>query len=175
MVSSDFRIWYRYNKNWKQSWEYPAGSLVENTTLVLWSCVSFLCLTWSLHNIYIWDTCGSICENINTLRPKTCLNVMNSQYMFIIFGQLKGSYFLKEPSWDSMLGRSWVPSQLWSSPLVIEGGPLVPGRLHVRHWLCEHWGRMTTVGQLSQYQSLTWGQLLCVLGQGLKPGGGWLS
>ena len=44
-------------------------------------------------------------------------------------GQFKGSYFLAEPSWDSMLGRSWVLNQLGSSPVVIEGGPLVPRKV----------------------------------------------
>ena len=81
----------------------------------------------------LWNTCGSMSDNSITLRPKICLNVMNSQYMFIIVRQLKGSYLLKELSWDSILGRSWVLSQLGSSTLVIEGGPLLPGRLHLRH------------------------------------------
>ena len=92
-----------------------------------------------------------------------------------MFGQLKRrSYFLAEPSWDSMFGKSWVLSQLGRSPLVTEGESTgaQEGFMGTR-WQCEHWGRMTTVGlPVAISKSLTWGQLLCVLGQGLKPGGG---
>ena len=85
-------------------------------------------------------------------------------------GQCKGSYFLIEPSWDSMLGRSWVLNQLGCCPLVIKGGLLVP-----RKALFEIAGNVNTGGGRPQLefllplQSLSWGQLLCVLGQGLKP------
>ena len=96
---------------------------------------------------------------------------MNSQYLFIIVGQFKGSYFLAENSWNNILGRSWVMSQLGSRPLVIEGGWLLPRKAPF-----ETAGSVNTggcwlhLGFPFPFQRMTWGQLLCVLCQDLKPG-----